>query len=107
MVGSETSSPWPARIATLFGAAVFLGGTTALLGWVLDIERLTDWGDKGVSIQPNAATCAALAGFSLVLLGVGRLRTAAVAGALIASLSALTLCEHLSGVNLGIDTLLM
>jgi hypothetical protein len=36
-------------------AYVLIGGIVSLAGWILDMPRLTDWYDYGISIQPNAA----------------------------------------------------
>jgi PAS domain S-box-containing protein len=98
---------WSLRVSAGLGAYAMLGGLLSLLGWVLDVQRFTDWDGSGISIQPNAALCAALAGASLILLNFGLGRVAAMLGMLVAAIAGITLFEHLSGVSLGIDTLLM
>ena len=46
---------WVRKLRIILGLLGFLGGTVSLLGWILDIPRLTDWGNSGVSIQPTSA----------------------------------------------------
>ncbi|HET7204559.1 MAG TPA: ATP-binding protein [Steroidobacteraceae bacterium] len=78
----------------------------SLLGWVLDVPRLTDWFGNGLSTQPNTAVGVAGAGLALVLLALGWRRTGAVLGLLVAALGTATLFQWISGTGLGIDTLL-
>ena len=97
--------PW--MIAGL-GAYASLGGLVSLLGWILDVPRLADWQGNGISIKANPALAAMLSGAALLLVA---LRPAArgsirALGTLVALLGGLTLLEHLSGWNFGIDTLL-
>ena len=51
-------------------AAIYalLGGAVTLAGWALDIQRLTDWNNEGISMFPNTAICAVLGGIALLLL---------------------------------------
>lgn len=84
-----------------------LGGFVSSLGWVLDVPRLTDWIGNGISIQPNTALAASLAGASLILALWGARRAAAVLGGVVGLVGASVLFEHLTGINLGVDTLLM
>jgi PAS domain S-box-containing protein len=94
----------------LAGAYAIAGGAVTLLGWWLELRRLTDWNGDGISMFPNTAACAMLGGVALLsLIPVGRrwaVTIARGAAALVALVGALTLFEHLSGVNLGIDTIL-
>ncbi|HET7131024.1 MAG TPA: ATP-binding protein [Gammaproteobacteria bacterium] len=89
------------------GGYMLLGGFVSFLGWVLDAPALTDWDADGIAIQPNATLAAVTAGAALVLHAAGRLRPAAVLGAVVLAIGSLTLFEWLSRVNLGIDTPLM
>jgi hypothetical protein len=86
---------------------VLVGGVVSLLGWGLDVRRLTDWGDDGISIQPNTCVAAALTGFSVLLLHHRRPRAARIVGGLVLLLGVTVLVQSLLGWNLGIDTLLM
>ena len=71
---------WSVRVSAGLGAYTMLGGLLSFLGWVLDVQRLTDWDGNGISIQPNAALCATIAGASLILLNFGLRRVAAMLG---------------------------
>ena len=48
------------------GGYALVGGLLSLLGWVLDLPRLTDWNNEGISIKANAAICITAAGAGLV-----------------------------------------
>lgn len=93
-------------IATLGGYAV-LGGLLSFVGWPADMPRLTDWGNSGISIQPNTALAAAAAGAAILLLLCNRNLWALALGTLVAVLGATTFFQHLSAVDFGIDTLLL
>jgi signal transduction histidine kinase len=94
-------------VALTLGAYVLLGGSLSFLGWLLDLPRLTHWEADGISIQPNASVAAAAAGTALILLELGLRRVAAVLGGFVGLIGAATLLQHVSGLNLGIDDLLM
>jgi signal transduction histidine kinase/CheY-like chemotaxis protein len=96
-------------VPAVAGAYAALGGAVALAGWVLDLPRLAAWDGSGITMKANAALCALLAGSALVALAVvpGRLRRLVqVVGLVVSSIGGLTLLEHLTGVDLGIDTFL-
>ena len=98
-----------ARVAGALAAGVGLMG---LAGWVFDVEVLKALWTGGVSIKANASICLVLLGASLLLLlpHPPRSRTLERIGGLLAALGAaigaLTLFQHLTGSNLGIDQLL-
>ncbi len=81
-------------------------------GWlVLDIPRLTDWNNDGISMFANTAVCVVLGGIALLLLPIpqsnpGRRTTVRILTTCMAVIGTLTLLEHLFRINLGIDTLL-
>jgi signal transduction histidine kinase/ActR/RegA family two-component response regulator len=78
-----------------------------LLGWWLGAPGLLEWGGHGIAMKANAGVCAVLGGGALLVLcldGPSRLARALASG--ICVVAGLTLLEHLTGVNLGIDTLL-
>jgi PAS domain S-box-containing protein len=87
-----------------------LGGIITLAGWFAHIPRLTDWLGAGISMFANPALAAAFSGIALLL---GLLRPkwcrilSASLGLFVAFIGSATLFEHLSGINLGIDTLLV
>ncbi|MBY0307311.1 MAG: hypothetical protein K2Q09_01075, partial [Phycisphaerales bacterium] len=63
----DTASP-PSRLRSVVvacGLYALLGGAISFAGYVFDVQRLTDWDGNGISIQPNAAVCAALSGLAL------------------------------------------
>jgi signal transduction histidine kinase/ActR/RegA family two-component response regulator len=94
-------------LATAMGFYGLLGGLVSFLGWVLDVPRLSDWNGNGIPTQPNTAVAATVAGAALILLVLRRHRAAAPLGLLAAAIGATALFENLSGLSLGIDTLMM
>jgi hypothetical protein len=95
---------WPAAVATMAAACAAAGGAITLAGWALDMPRLTDWKNDGISMFPNAAVCAVLSGIALL---VARRRTVTSwLGVVVSMIGGGTLLEHVTGVDLGIDTLL-
>jgi signal transduction histidine kinase/ActR/RegA family two-component response regulator len=95
------------RITLALGAYALAGGLTSFLGWALDLRRLTDWYDYGISIQPNAALAVACSGAALLLLAADWRGAARALGAVVTLIGGATLFEWLSGAELGIDGLLL
>jgi signal transduction histidine kinase len=95
------------RIA--FGAALYVvsGGLASFAGWLADTPRLTDWWNAGITIKANAALAFIIAGCALLLITLQPRRGALIRalGVAVALIGGLTLFEHLSGLDLGIDTL--
>jgi PAS domain S-box-containing protein len=89
------------------GMYAFAGGLITLIGWVANIPPLTDWAHSGISMMPNMAVALMLAGAALALFSFGHPRAAAVLGLLTGLIGAATLFEHITQINLGIDTLLV
>ena len=100
---------WPRYLAAAAGTFAVLGGVISLVGWATDIPRLTDWRNDGISMFPNTALCAVASGLGLLLNLAGeRWRPVArVLAILVSSIGGLSLVEHVAGVDLGIDTLLL
>ncbi len=100
-----------ASVAAVSVAAI---GLAALIGWTLHIPILLTWGAPQ-SIAPNSAAFVMLAGISLWMLTKRRDQPSAPAWKLTArtlavvtgSVCLLTLVEHLFGVDLRIDRLLL
>jgi signal transduction histidine kinase/ActR/RegA family two-component response regulator len=95
----------------LAGSFATAGGTTTLIGWALDVPRLSDWDGNGISMKTNAALCAAGAGAAVLALAPRTVTAARIMGirflaATAASIGFITLLEHTVGWNAGIDTLL-
>ncbi len=95
-----------AWLAAGLGWYALAAGLLSFAGWAFDVRRLTAWGG-GISIQPNTALAAMAAGAGLVLLTRGRRRAVVPFAVLCGLIGLATLSEHVSGVDLGIDSLLM
>jgi len=105
----EQVATWPKRVVEVASACAIGGGLGTLVGWFANVQRLTDWRNDGISMFPNAAMCAVASGLALLLHGIAgrRVRTlTSAAGLLVGLVGGLTLVEHFTGLDLGIDTLL-
>jgi PAS domain-containing protein len=94
----------------LFASYALIGGGVTLIGWFTGLPRLTDWADSGISMFPNAAFAAVCSGLALVLAGSSPRwlrRVSGLLGLSVATLGSATLFEHFSGIDLGIDRLLI
>ena len=85
-----------------------LGGLLSFAGWAADIPRLTDWWGTGITIKANAAIGITAIGTALLIAAVFRqsLWLVRILGLFAGALGAVTLSEHLTGHDFGIDTLL-
>ena len=106
--GMRSWLPPSARCAAILVIAI---GTNGLLGWVLDSKAMREFASSGVQIKSNTAIAILLSGISLWLLtGVCSNRwtrwVAGGAAALVLLIGGLTLAEHVTGWNFGIDELL-
>ena len=90
-------------LAAALGWYALAAGLLSFLGWVLDVPRLATWG-AGISIQPNTALAAAAAGAGLGFLAHGFRRPVAPLAVVCGVIGLLTLLEHTTGIDLGIDT---
>jgi PAS domain S-box-containing protein len=98
----------PGRWVVLgLGGYVAAAGLVSFLGWAADVPRLTSWDGSGISIQPNTTVAAMAAGTALILMALQRRRAAAAAGSIAGGIGLATLFQHATGLDLGIDTLLM
>ncbi|HEU4428411.1 MAG TPA: PAS domain-containing protein, partial [Myxococcota bacterium] len=95
------------RIIGAIGVYVAAGGVVSLLGWVLDEPRLADWVGTGIAIQPNTTVACIAAGVALLWLSAGFVRVSAALGAFVASIGVTVLFQYLTGLDLGIDQLLL
>jgi len=106
--GVEVPPQWTAALIMLAGAYAIAAGATTLVGWAADIPRLTSWKNDGISMFPNTAICAIVAGLALLSSRFGASRRVTRWLALVVGvIGALTLAEHLFGIDLGIDTLVL
>lgn len=96
-------------IAFGLGLYAFAGGCVTLVGWFAHVPRLTDWRGDGIAMFVNTAIMAIFAGAALVLRtfdgSYAKLGTR-ILGLFTAVIGGATLFQHMSGINLGIDTLL-
>lgn len=93
-------------IPALLGVYAFVGGSISLLGWILDRQALATW-LGGISIQPNTALAAKVAGLAVVLLAARRPRLAVIPGAFVGVIGLVTILQYVVQTDFGIDTLLM
>ena len=103
-VAGQAMRQWP---GIWLASYAILGGLLSLAGWAFDRPQFTDWLGSGISQMPNNALHVSIAGLALLLLQAGKSRAAAVLGGLVGMIGAATFFEHLSGVDLGIDRLLI
>lgn len=94
-------------LAIVIGIYVLIGGLLTLLGWYFDVPRLADWEGDGVAMQPNTAIAAILTAAAILLTATERRRLASGLGVIVLLIGASTLLEHVSGLSLGIDQLLL
>jgi len=97
----------PALAAVGFGLFAVAAGIVTSLAWVLNMPRLADWFGVGTYMQPNAAVAAACGGGAVVALAAGWRRAGLVLTLVSGVLGWATLAEHLLGVHLGIDSVLL
>ena len=102
-----SSSVVEQRVLTILGGYVAAAALTSFIGWPANLPYLTDWARSGISTQPNAAIAAGAAGLALLLIAAGRERAALLAAGVATAIGAATGFEHLTGIDLGIDELLM
>src|ERR1043165_6516719 len=89
------------------GLVTLSGGVVILAGWALNVPVLTTWTFGTISTMPNTALATVVIGLALLLLTSGMpvlTRALALLGALIGGA---TLFEHVAGLDLGIDRLLL
>jgi PAS domain S-box-containing protein len=105
------STPWIARRGALVLAAyAFAGGLVTFVGWFAHVPPLTDWVGSGIAMFANTALAASCAGAAIILAAVGsawaRYLSKAL-GTFVFVIGGATVFQHISGMSLGIDTLLV
>lgn len=99
---THAAAKWVQRASALLG--VFVGGS-AIAGWLLGVPRLTDWAGVGVSMFFNTGLAMVLTGAALWLRNRPHISGVRLCAAVAGCIGAATGCEHLFGVDLGIDQL--
>jgi signal transduction histidine kinase len=106
--GTQAGAPAVRWLALALTISVLVGSVASFVGWVVDSELLRDWWGTGITIKANtslALMCASMALLAAVLKPVLR-STVLALGLFVFLLGVLTLIEHLTDVDFGIDTLL-
>jgi PAS domain S-box-containing protein len=100
---------WPRTLAMTVAALVVTGGVVTMVGWIAQVPGLTDWRNDGISMFPNTAICALASGVALWSIAAPSRRRALTAAfaLLVAVIAGMTLVEHITGLDVGIDTLLI
>lgn len=95
-------------IAVLGSAYAILGAAISLAGWISGIERFKDWFGTGITIKANTSIFVLSAGIALLLSIVTprQKNTVRLLSGFAVVLSLLTASQHLTGYDLGIDTLI-
>lgn len=107
--GDPRGAGAPHVILTLCGALAFLLGTSTIYGWLvhdanlLQIRPQEQW----VAMAFNTGVSFALTGLALLCLAAGRIRLLPLLVAFPFMAGSLNLVEHLTGVEIGIDQLLL
>ena len=101
-----TDDSFTRSVTAVAGAYALAGGSLTLLGWAADLPHLTDWEGTESPCSPMPAWLDRN-GHSIAIARSGRDKVAAVLGFVVATIGGATLFEYVSGVNFGIDTLLM
>ena len=101
----------PGILTVLFALYAIIGGILTLIGWAIPYPPLTDWAARGISMFPNAAVCGITSGIALLILfrkeKLRELVPVAFALSLVTTaIGGLSLFEHVTGINLGIDEFL-
>jgi signal transduction histidine kinase len=96
-------SAWPVWLAAGTVTAVSL---SVIVGWVFESPRLVQWHPHWAPMQFNTAICLLLTGIGLLLLERTPRATAAL-GIAILLVGAITIFEHLTGSDLGLDRIFL
>jgi signal transduction histidine kinase/ActR/RegA family two-component response regulator len=107
--GSEQVYPPPTKrgvghaFALAASAYAVLGSFVSFLGWPLDIPRLTDWFNGGVSIQPNTAVLIMLLAIGAILAQFRAWRPVVTLGAVVTVGGIVILAQYVVGADFGFN----
>lgn len=111
MLAPPTTHPGLARWTNLFSLLVIGIGCAAIAGWIFDVSLLKRIVPGSIAMKFNAALVFLLAGLSLRGAAACRRqccrRMGQVCAGLVILIGGLTLVEHISGLDLGIDNRLI
>jgi hypothetical protein len=111
MLAPPSSHPGLARWTNLFSVLVIGIGCAVIAGWIFDVSFLKRIVPGSIAMKFNAALVFLLAGVSLrgasACRGPCFRRMGRICAGLVILIGALTLVEHISGQDLGIDNLLI
>ncbi|MDI1312108.1 hypothetical protein [Prosthecobacter sp.] len=111
MLAPTTTHPGLARWTNLFSLLVIGIGSAVLAGWIFDVSFLKRILPGSIAMKFNTALVFVLAGLSLRGAAVCRSpccrRMGQLCAGLVILIGGLTLVEHISGVDLGIDNRLL
>src|ERR1043165_397873 len=102
---SSNDGYWQRRLSELLGLYALIAGLISFSGWPLDMRRLTDWFNDGISIQPNTAVLIAIAGAAVLLLTSGFRRTTLALSSLVAAAGAINLLQYVVDADFGFNDL--
>ncbi len=108
--GNPSVSNATTRIPSVLAGYAVLGGLSTLAGWFFGVPHLTDWLNTGITMFANTALVAACAGTALLFMIWGGSRATVVVKILacvVGLIGSATLFEHIFGIDLGIDSLLI
>ena len=98
------------RVVLVLSGYALTAGVLTLVGWFAGLPRLTDWLDSSISMFANTAVAAACAGAALILAGMSSRwmqRLSVALGAVVLVIGGATLFQHVSGLDAGIDELIV
>ncbi|HYD02071.1 MAG TPA: PAS domain S-box protein, partial [Phycisphaerales bacterium] len=104
-MGTPTKNQ-PGTAALTAAVVAMTIATVAGAGWVFDRPVLADWGSE-IATLPNTVVATASAAAALLLLRLGRVRLASTAAALTLGVGVFVLFQHTTGIDVGIDRLLL
>lgn len=88
------------RVVIALGLYALVGGFVSFIGWPLDLPRLTDWYNNGISIQPNSTVAVTSSGIALLCLALGYRRVASIIGVVVLIMGSTALLQWISPISL-------
>ena len=98
---------WLRRLTVVLGLCTLVASAISFSGWVFDCQRLTDWLNDGLSIQPNTTVLVMLASIAVVFMQYGFRRCSMALGGFVALVGWLNLLQYVTDADFGFNHLLM